>query len=63
MTTNLEQNNKEEYYVVFENSLEYEGLVQLTHLLPSLEDARRHLKYSKHKKRYIYKFIEESETI
>jgi hypothetical protein len=41
-------------YVVFENSHEQEGLVQLSVTLPTLERAREYVKAWKSKRLYIY---------
>lgn len=45
-------------YIVFENSLEHEGLVQLSVILPTLEKAREYTKAWKNKKLYIYVMVE-----
>jgi len=45
-------------YIVFENSLEYEGLVQLSKILPTLEKAREYVKAWKSKRLYIYVMVE-----
>ena len=45
-------------YVVFENSHEHEGLVQLSVTLPTLERAREYVKAWKSKRLYIYLLVE-----
>jgi hypothetical protein len=45
-------------YVVFENSHEQEGLVQLSVTLPTLERAREYVKAWKSKRLYIYLLVE-----
>ena len=45
-------------YVVFENSQEQEGLVQLSVTLPTLERAREYVKAWKSKRLYIYMLVE-----
>jgi hypothetical protein len=45
-------------YVVFENSHEHEGLVQLSVTLPTLERAREYVKAWKNKRLYIYLLVE-----
>lgn len=45
-------------YIVFENSLEHEGLVQLSTILPTLEKAREYSKAWKNKRLYIYVMVE-----
>lgn len=45
-------------YVVFENSQEQEGLVQLSVTLPTLERAREYVKAWKSKRLYIYLLVE-----
>jgi hypothetical protein len=45
-------------YVVFENSQEQEGLVQLSVTLPTLERAREYVKAWKSKQLYIYLLVE-----
>ena len=45
-------------YVVFENSHEQEGLVQLSVTLPTLERAREYVKAWKSKQLYIYLLVE-----
>jgi hypothetical protein len=45
-------------YVVFENSHEQEGLVQLSVTLPTLERAREYVKDWKSKRLYIYLLVE-----
>ena len=45
-------------YIVFEDSQEQEGLVQLSVTLPTLERAREYVKGWKSKKLYIYLLVE-----
>jgi len=45
-------------YVVFEDSLDNDGLVQLSVTLPTLERAREYIKSWKHKRLYIYLLVE-----
>jgi regulator of replication initiation timing len=45
-------------YVVFEDSQEQEGLVQLSVTLPTLERAREYVKAWKSKRLYIYLLVE-----
>ena len=45
-------------YVVFENSQEQEGLVQLSVTLPTLERAREYVNSWKSKRLYIYLLVE-----
>lgn len=45
-------------YVVFENSQEQDGLVQLSVTLPTLERAREYVKAWKSKRLYIYLLVE-----
>lgn len=45
-------------YIVFENSLYHEGLVQLSTILPTLEKAREYVKAWKDKRLYIYVMVE-----
>jgi hypothetical protein len=49
---------KQNSYVVFENSQEQDGLVQLSITLPTLEKAREFVKAYKTKTLYIYQLIE-----
>lgn len=45
-------------YIVFEDSQEQEGLVQLSVTLPTLERAREYVKAWKSKRLYIYLLVE-----
>jgi hypothetical protein len=45
-------------YIVFEDSQEQEGLIQLSVTLPTLERSRDYVKEWKIKKLYIYKLVE-----
>lgn len=54
----ITQTNKENSYIVFENSHEQEGLVQLSITLSTLEKARKYVKAWKNKTLYIYQLIE-----